>query len=316
MNIFIVSSYGDSLDLASKLQNEDNKVSIYVRNKEVRLPESDVEVTRNPTADMIKSELIIVEDTKAGQFTDRARELKRPIIGGGSVIGRISKDEKFGTDILLGCDLKLANDRTQGKLMEVGGWFSGSEFLKPYFLAFKYMRFGVGDTGPELGPMGIVGTYKLKGRIFRETLSKLETFLKSISYIGYIGLDILINNDNLQVVGWQPVLQFPTVNVLSKMHNNFGNFLFKVAVGKAKITAIQPDKVGIGITWLELPWVYENPVKNRPQILCECGGNIEEARSKLLKTVHKVLDPKVYYRTDIGEYTKNDIKELIKNGWL
>jgi hypothetical protein len=316
MNIFIVSSFGDSLDLATKLQEEGNKVSLYVRSKYIKLPESDIVITNNPTADMVKSELTIIEDNKSGKFVDSAKKLNRPIIGGGLVVDRLTRDEKFGSEILVGCGLTLAREFTEGQLVEVGGWFTKGEFLKPYFLAFKYTKFGNNDVGPEVGPMGIVGTYKLKGKLFRETLLKIETFLKSIDYTGYIGLDVLINNVGIKIVGWQPGLSFPLVNILTCIHNNFGTFLFKIARGTAKVVSVQPDKVGIGVTWLKLPWLYETIVKNRPRMVCETGVNIDEAKSKIFKTIHRTLDTKVYYRSDIGDMTKDELKRLISNGWL
>lgn len=316
MYVFIVSSFGDSLDLATKVQEEGHKVSLYVRNKFLKLPESEIVITHNPTADMVKAELTIIEDDKSGKFVESARKLGRPIIGGGLVTERLTWDEKFGTEILVGCGLPLAKETTYGKPIEVGGWFTNGEFLKPYFLAFKYIKFGNEDVGPEVGPMGIVGTYKLKGKLFRETLLKIETFLKSIEYTGYIGLDVLVNNGGVKVVGWQPGLSFPVINVLSSIHNNLGNFLFKVARGTAKVVSVQPDKVGIGVTWLKLPWLYENPVKNRPRIVCEVGVNIDEAKGRVFKTINKTLDSNVYYRSDIGDTTKDELKQLISNGWL
>lgn len=316
MNVFVVSSYGDSLDLARKLQGEEHKVSLYVRSKYIKLPESNIVITNNPTADMVKAELIIVEDNTSGKFVESAKKMGRPIIGGGLVIDRLTKDGKFGTEILVGCDLPIAKETTKGQLLEVGGWFTKGEFLKPYFLAFKYNEFGNEGIGPEVGPMGIVGMYKLKGKLFRETIVKLETFLKSMDYTGYIGLDVIVNNGGVKAVGWQPGLSFPIINVLSCLHNNLGNFLFKVARGTAKVVSIQPDKIGIGVTWLKLLWLYENPVKNRPRIMCEVGVNIDEARSKVFKTIHKELDSKIYYRSDIGDTTKDELKKLILNGWL
>jgi len=314
MKIFIISSCGDSLDLAEKLSKEEHEVSFYVRDRDIKVASDTVNITRNPSH-ILKSDLNIVEDTKSGSFVERAKKSGKAVIGGGTVLDRIATDSKFGTEVLLGCGLKLAKPETQGTLLEVGGWFTNKEFIKPYFLGFKYTKFGAGDVGPELGPMGIVGMYKLKGRIFRETLRPLETILKSMNYVGYVGLDILVNN-NIHVVGWQPGLAFPTVNILSKLHNNFGNFLNKVALGTAKVTAIQPDKVGIGITWLKLPWLYDTPIKYRPQIVCETGGNIDEARSNILKTIRKTLDPNDYYRTDLGSHSKDELKRLITDGWL
>jgi hypothetical protein len=100
------------------------------------------------------------------------------------------------------------------------------------------------------------------------------------------------------------------------MHNNFGNFLLKVANGEAKFTAVQPDKVGIGITWLDLSWLYENPIKHRPRIVCESGVNIDEARSRISKKLNKELETSLYYRKDIGSTSKDELKKLMSCGWV
>jgi len=316
MNIFIVSKFGDSIDLAEKLASEDNVVSVYVREKNIIVQNNLCTITRNPTAEMIKSELIIVEDDKSGEFSERARKLKRPLLGNGKIVDKLISDSKYGTEVLVGCGLPLSKETTKGMGVGVGGWFVGESFLKPYFLHFNYTKFGSGDIGPHIGPMGIVGMYKLRGKIFRESLLKLETYLKSISYVGYVGLDLLINDESLLVSGWNIGFEFPIINVMSFMHTNFSKFLFKLAIGTAKTTAVQPDIVGVGITWLELNWLYKKPLTNRPKIISEVGMSIDEARSKVYKQIHKTLMKDEYYRVDIGLTTRYNMERLVDNGWL
>lgn len=316
MKIFIVSTNGDSLDLAKKLYLEDHDVSIYIKNKKIELPDKIITVTTNPTLTLSKADMVLIEDDKSGEMSDKAKKLNKIVIGGNVVSDRLVSDPKFGTKVLLGCNLPLASERAIGTNIEVGGWFVRGEFLKPYFMAFKYHRFGGGEIGPELGPMGIVGTYKLKGKIFREFLLKTESFLKSTGYTGYAGLDLLVNDSVPLVMGWQIGFKFPTINLLSEIHPNFGKFLWKVATGTAKITSVQPDKTGTGVTYLDLAWLYEHPQRHRPQIVCEGGSNIDESRSKVFKTIRKLLDPMLYYRSDIGDHSKDELKRLMANGWL
>ncbi len=316
MKIFIVSRFGDSLDIAEKLNSEGHQVVLYVRNKQIELPGNEVQITTNPTADMLKSELLLVEDVSSGEFVEKARKLNRPVLGGSIVSTRLLTDSRFGSEALIGCGLKLAKERTQGQFIEVGGWFVNGEFLKPYFISWKYMQFGSGNVGPEVGPMGLVGIYRLKGKIFRESLEKTQAFLKSIGYIGYMGLDLYVNNDNLQVYGWQPGFNYPSMNVIASMHGNLGQFLFRVATEKSKVAAVQPNRSGVGITYLNLPWLYERPAKHRPKIICEPGACVEEAISKAYKSVHKNINPDSYYRDDIGRDWIDSWDRLGKWGWV
>lgn len=312
MKIFIVSKLGDSLELARELIMEGHEVVVYVKDKSIVREVGDVPITRKPTAELIKSELIIIDDDQSGDFADNARNLKRPIIGGGSVIDRLGHDKEFGDDVLEGCGLKIASENTKGLEVEVGGWFDGVQFLKPSFIALKYNRFGAGDVGPVTRGMGAVGFYKTKSAAFNMSVVKTATFLKSTGYVGYVGLDCLINDDNLHIAKWHPGLHFPIIAVFSALHNSMGNFLFKLATHSAKVTAVQPDRIGIGVAIFQ-PTLAVG-FKSYPVVMkYALGGTVDEATHKVYKHIKK---DDSYYRTDIGYNAQEKIEQLHKWGWI
>jgi hypothetical protein len=207
----------------------------------------------------------------------------------------------------------VAPELAKGLEVEVGGWFDGTHFLKPTFIGFKYDRFGSGDVGPNTRGMGAVGFYRTKSILFNKSVAKTETFLKSIEYIGYIGLDCLINNDNLQVVKWQPGLHYPLITMFSALHNSIGNFLFKLAIQKAKVVAVQPDKLGICVALLKST---TEGFKSYPtEMKYALGGTIEEVIIKMYKNIKRLNVGNSYYRIDIGYDAQERINQLIKWGW-
>lgn len=309
MRILIVSKTGDLVDFAKQLLSEGHEVIMYFKKKQ--LPNKlDIPFTKNPTSEMMKSELIIIEDDTSGEFADKVRSLNRPVIGGGTVVDKLWKNQEFRKSIIEGCNLDLAKPTTKGIRLEIGGWFNGEEFLKPSFFCFPYFHLGTGDVGPLTRGMGSVGFYKIKSR-FNEYLKKLETFFhSSTNYTGYIGLDCFVNNDSLQVIDLQAGLHFPMILNIGFLHNTLGTFLFKLALKNAKMVAVQPDRFCISVITYEL---------DKPEIFTSyysLGGTIEEAKTKVYKMLRKDIPEASYYRIDIGDEINDSLNQLEKRGWF
>lgn len=309
MRILIVSKTGDSADFAKQLLSEGHEVILYLKKKRLSY-KLNIPFTKNPTSEMIKSDFIIIEDDTSGEFADKVRSLNRAIIGGGTTIDRLWKNQEFRKSIIEGCNLDLAKPTTKGIRLEIGGWFNGEEFLKPSFLCFPYFHLGTGNVGPLTRGMGAVGFYKIKSK-FNEYLKKLETFFRSsTNYAGYIGLDCFVNNDSLQVIDLQAGLHFPMILNIGFLHNTLGTFLFKLALKNAKMVAVQPDRFCISVITYEL---------DKPETFSSyysLGGTIEEAKTKVYKTLQKDVPNASYYRIDIGDGITDSLDQLKKWEWF
>ena len=306
MRILLVSKFGDSIALAEKLREENNDVSIYIRDNIARRLTSYSYMIDNPTVDTINSDLILVEDDNSGAFSDKARELGRPICGGGIAADKLIRQRSFLESVVESAKLRMAKKDTKGIPVNLGGWFVGEEFLRPYFLGIRYPRIGTGDVGKPTRGMGIVGQYRMKGHIF-QVLKKLEPFLKTVKYSGYVNINLLVNNDNPLVSDIELGLTYPNVAPLCELHNNISKFLFKVATNTTKQLTAPVDKIVLGVSWLSsISELIKQPM------YCKTGSSIEEAVSKVYKEMHKIDNKDVYYRVDIGVGYNTYLKELHK----
>lgn len=317
MRIFIVSSRGDSIGLAKKLKSENNEVNFYVKDRRYReILDDEMPVVTNPTGEMMNAELIIVEDYESGKFADKARKLKRLVIGGGSLADRLAKDVSFNEDSARGCGLELARERTEGIVVEVGSWFNGKEFLRPHFIGFKYYRFGSGDIGPFTRGSGIVGFYKIKSGLFNKALKPIGTLLKTSNYIGYASVEGFINNAHFHAIKIHAGFLYPTVNLITELHSTWSSFLTKLAKGEAEVTAVQPNKIGIGVSYFPPIFFREfNPFESK--LFHGIGDTIEEAKIRVYRLLNKSNLPKEgYYRIDIGDNFEENMKKLNYWGWV
>lgn len=316
MKAFIISTNGDSAPIARKLLKEGIEVGLYVRNKASRrYIDPDIPLIKSPTIDEVVSDLLLIEDSESGRFADRAKELKRRIVGGGVLVDKLAIDRDLNERSLHGCGFVLAEENTEGTLIEVGGWFDGEKYLRPHFLGFKYYKLGTGDVGPVTMGMGIVGTYITKSRLFNDILRKTETFMKASHYRGYSSIEGFINNDSFRAIRLNPRLQFPTVNALGELHTTWGNFLVKLARQEAEVVAVQPGKVVIGVNVL-MKGYFQNDGHERYKIFCASGQDVAEARSKAYKLVTKANICNGYYRIDIGDCFEANLDRLRKGEWL
>ena len=310
MKIFLVSSAGDSLGLAEKITSEGHQVSMYIRDGH-KGPNENITITKHPSADMVNADLIIVEDRRSGKFVDKAREMGRRVIGGGSGADRLNSDVKFNRGVLEGCGLKLAESGTKGLMIEIGGWFNGIEYLRPAFIGFPKYRLGAGDIGPITKGSGLVGFYKMRSRLYHEVLRTTETFIKTINYKGFVDIKGYVNNGKFQAIAMEAGLMYPTIHVVSELHTSITKFLVKIADGIAKVAAVQPGKIGVGVGWFETIHIP------RPEMLCACGGTIEEAKIKVYKKINNAnLDPIGIYRIDIGDDFTQNLRTLSSQEWL
>ena len=316
MRVFIVSAQGDLAPMTRKLLSEGHDAVMYIRDKVYRrYIEPDIPLVKSPTVEAVSSGLLVIDDPEAGKFADKARSLNRFVIGGGEVPTRLAMDSDFNERSLHGCGFNIANpDKTEGVLVEVGGWFDGEKYLRPHFLGFKKFRLGTGDVGPFTVGMGVAGKYVTKSRLFTDVLRKTETFAKTMHYVGYVGIDGFINQNSFSALRLNAGFAFPTAGALGELHPTWSTFMLKLAKKEAEVVAVQPDKVVVGVT--VLPHSYFENLHEPHFPFCASGQNIEEAKAKVYKSIGKANIPNGYYRIDIGDDFVKNLDILKRGDWL
>lgn len=106
MKITILSKFGSCLDLAIKLQAEDNIVTLYTLTAEdADIGKGIIPVKTNLGG--LSADLIINDDVFLGETSDKLRKMGKVVIGGSSITDRLENDREFGYDIMKACGIKV-----------------------------------------------------------------------------------------------------------------------------------------------------------------------------------------------------------------
>lgn len=115
----------------------------------------------------------------------------------------------------------------------VGAFFNGTEFIYPINVNFEHKHLFSKNLGPMTGEMGTLMFWSKKNKIFRLTLAKMESSLKKSGYIGYIDLNLIVNEDGVFPLEFTSRFGYPTIQIqLSGILDKIGDWLFKLAKGK------------------------------------------------------------------------------------
>jgi phosphoribosylamine--glycine ligase len=190
------------------------------------------------------------------------------------------------------------------------------------------------------------------GKLFRETLLKIQPYLARTNYRGFIDVNSMVTPTGAYMLEFTTRFGYPQLDIQLDMHKTpWGELLYKVANGTLKNfeTAYQ-YAVGVIIGGAGMPYdisynkygrnlpVFGINEKNRRQVkllqvykknrrfycgtggypltITGCGHTMEDAQKNAYSVVKEIIIPNSVYRIDIGDHWKHEAPLLKKWGYL
>ena len=250
----------------------------------------------------------------------------------------------------------LLMERLRGVEVGVGAYFDGRQFLRPACIDFEHKRFFPGDRGEMTGEMGTLASYQGAERLFEATLNRVAPLLASAGHIGYVNLNLIVNERGplpleftcrfgnpgfailaaMQADGW--------ADLFTRMANGAGG-QFRTTPGWAvavvltvpPFPATAPDNPAddAPVFFIQPPSAAELPsyhfvdmrqdggqllvrrCSGHAMIVTGTGPDVVSAREAAHRQASNVIAPELRWREDIGaRFLAGESAELQRLGWL
>lgn len=235
-------------------------------------------------------------------------------------------------------DRLIVQKIVEGIEVSTEGWWNGRGWVEPFNHTFEEKRFLAGDLGPNTGCMGnVVIAARRRNKLVKETVAKLEPFLKRTSYRGPIDINCIVNEQGAFALEATARFGYDAIEALMEgLSESVADVLFEVALGVKKEFALteeymiasrlsvppwpHADEDGknkglpiLGINDKNLKHIYFSDAYREGNsyyyaasdgVVLKAtarGASVREAQRRVIRTLDniKVLDKQ--YRRDIGD---------------
>lgn len=240
-----------------------------------------------------------------------------------------------------------------GVEMAAGAFFNGSNFVYPVNISFEHKHFLAGGIGPLTGEMGTTMFYdKDGGKLFRETLLKMEPYLAKTNYRGFIDINSIVTERGAYPLEFTSRFGYPQLDIQQVLHKTeWGVLLWKLAKGTLKKFAVSYDfAVGVVVGSAGMPFevaynkygrrqpIYGITEENRAYVklsqvsfrdgvyrtagsgyvlaVVGKGSNMRVAKRNAYKVIEHITIPHMVYRIDIGDHWEKEAPLLRKWGYV
>ena len=250
----------------------------------------------------------------------------------------------------------LLMPRLEGVEVGVGAYFDGQRFLEPACIDFEHKRFFPGEIGEMTGEMGTLVSYRGAGPIMRATLGRLEGVLAEGRHVGYVNLNMIVNEDGIWPLEFTCRFGNPGFAILSPLQTaGWGDLFSRMLEGGHRSFPTDPDWcTGIVLTIPPFPldWPNSNPEYEPPvlfhtpiddpahfhfsdmrqdgeqlfagratgyaMVVTGTGDTIGASQAAALTRARSVCIADLRYRTDIGDRVTagGELERLRGLGWF
>ena len=244
--------------------------------------------------------------------------------------------------------------RVNGVEVAVGGFFNGKKFITPININFEHKKLFPGEVGPPTGEMGTSMFWSEPNALFNRTLLKMEPKLAEESYVGYIDVNCIVNNNGIYPLEFTSRFGYPTISIQQEgMLTPISEFFWDLANGQEpKWRTRSGFQIGVRIVVPPFPFddeetfnsfsknaaiVFKRPMNEGIHIedvkevngqwvvagtsgvvliVCGTGQTMKQAQAQVYSRIKNILIPNMYYRTDIGDRWVEDSDKLHNWGYL
>ena len=244
----------------------------------------------------------------------------------------------------------------RGVEVGVGGFFDGERFLSPVNLDWEHKSFFPNNLGELTGEMGTLVSYRGAERLFDATLGRMAPLLSASGYVGYINLNLIVNEQGAFPLEFTCRLGVPGFAILSALHMDPWDVLLQRLLDRRGGSFRTHDGFSVGVVLTVPPFPYPDGYERlskgalvylhqvsteeherlhygelRPEgeqlvtagsigyvmVVTGRGASVQQARESAYALAKKVVVPNVRYRCDIGEaFDRTGRAELMRLGWL
>ncbi len=238
----------------------------------------------------------------------------------------------------------------------IGGYFDGQRFLHPCCIDFEHKRFFPGDRGEMTGEMGTLAAFDGADRLHAATLGRLAPLLAGGGHVGYVNLNLIVNERGAFPLELTCRFGNPGFAVLAAMQvDGWGDLLARMAAGAGGSFRTRPGwAVAIVLTVPPFPAVAadipgEDPpvfFRHAPEsaelpnyhfvdmrredgqllvhrrsghamIVTGTGPSVAAAQAAAATRAGNVIAPELRWRADIGDrFEGGEGDRLRRLGWL